>query len=148
MSLSTISGKSNMSWKCRMQKRQRKRKITTLFLTFDFLSLVLKCVLYVCMVGYGWMNECSHSTPLSSLAQWEGGLATRDWRTEKHLHQRGPKAVYTWFTSGQTCLQNNVSVGLPLCSLLNASLWWYSSVPIACCGLYYTVYSIIAVKAV
>lgn len=43
-------------------------KIAALFLISDSEAPVF---LDVWMAGYGWMNECSHSTPLSSLTQYK-----------------------------------------------------------------------------
>lgn len=92
---------------------------------------------------YDWMSLWYSSQHTDKeQTQWDGGLATRHWRTEKHLHQRGPKAVYTWFTSGQTFL-HTMSVLNSLCAVcrMRHRDGTVDSVSIARWGLYCTGYS-------
>lgn len=115
------------------------------FFSFLFLkqqSIMIELLLRPCLPNVGlWMNAIVlYSSQQSDVeqAQQDGGLTTWHWQTEKHPHQRGTKAVYTRFSSGQTHFQHNVDVGLPLCTVECTSVM-LQCCSITCCWLYHPV---------
>lgn len=82
---------------------------------------MIKLLQPLCLLKVGfWMNAIVvlYSSQQSDVeqTQQDSGLTTWHQQTEKHPHQRGTKAAYTRFSSGQSCFQCNADVGLPLCT--------------------------------
>lgn len=84
-------------------------------------EIMIKLLQPLCLLKVGfWMNAIVvlYSSQQSDVeqTQQDSGLTTWHQQTEKHPHQRGTKAAYTRFSSGQSCFQCNADVGLPLCT--------------------------------
>lgn len=141
--LQNLSVQVILEWQITLLFRLRENANSVGFFSFENSnSIMIELLLRPCLPHVGlWMNAIVlYSSQQSDVeqAQQDGGLTTWHWQTEKHPHQRGTKAVYTRFSSGQTHFQHNVDVGLPLCTVECTSVM-LQCCSIACCWLYHAV---------